>query len=136
MQQRSRYQWFTKLDLSMFFYTLELDKASKELTTIATPFGKFQYCCMAMGLNIAPDVAQAIIEEIMRGTDVEAYMDDVGVFTNGDFEDHMRVVQIILKRLEENGMKVNLLKCKWAVQETDFLGHWLTPEGVKPWKKR
>eukprot|EP00957_Ditylum_brightwellii_P115045 8774922-Ditylum_brightwellii.AAC.1 len=113
----------------MFFYTLELDEESKELTTIVTPFGKFQYCRMAMGLKIAPDVAQAIIEEIMRSTDVEAYMDDVGVFTNEDFDDHMKVVSLFLKKVEDNGMKVNRLKCEWVVQETDFLGHWLTPEG-------
>eukprot|EP00957_Ditylum_brightwellii_P136519 10411295-Ditylum_brightwellii.AAC.1 len=77
MQKRTGYKWFTKIDLSMFFYTLELDEPSKELCTIVTPFGKFQYCRMAMGLKIAPDVAQAIIEEIFRGLEVDAYLDDM-----------------------------------------------------------
>ena len=44
-------------------------------------------------------------------------------------------VDKILTNLEENGMKCNPLMCDWAVEETDFLGHWMTPTYIKPMKK-
>ena len=66
---------------------------------------------------------------------IEFYMHDIGVFVP-TWTDHLSLLSTVLGCLENVGFTINPLKCEWAVQETDFLGHWLTPVGVKPWRKR
>jgi Reverse transcriptase (RNA-dependent DNA polymerase) len=97
------------------------------------PFGNYQY--NRMGISQAPDISQEIMEDLYRNfNEVDIYIDDIGVFSN-DWDTHCVSLTRILNVLEANNFTVNPHKCEWAVQETDWLGYWLTPTGLNPWKK-
>ena len=67
-----------------YYYTFELDKASKDLCTIVTPFGNYRYNRLPMGVSQSPDIAQEIMEEVFQHLRdaVEVYIDGIGVFSN------------------------------------------------------
>jgi Reverse transcriptase (RNA-dependent DNA polymerase) len=137
LRHRRRYKYLTKIDLSMQYYCFQFDNASKELCTIAMPFGLYRYWRLPMGVNQSPDIAQEIMERVLSSImeEIECYINNIAASSN-DWESHKTLLNKLLTKLQNAFFTVNPLKCKWAVQETDFLGHWLTPTGIKPWEKK
>ena len=135
-QHHLGYQYFTKLNISMQYYTFVLDEPSQNLCTFAMPFGLYHYWGLPMGISESPDIATEMMHFVLDDIEgIEFYMDDIGAFSS-TWSDHLSLLSTILGRLENVGFTINPLKCEWAIQEMDFWGHWLTPSGVKPWHKK
>ena len=128
--------FFTKLDVSMQYYTFVLDEPSHNLCTFAMPFGLYCCCCLPMGMSESPDIATEMMHSVLDGIEgIEFYMDDIRIFSS-TWANHLSLLSTILTRLQEVGFMINPLKCEWAVQETDFLGHWLMPTGIRPGQEK
>ena len=65
-----------------------------------------------------------------------AYIDDLLVITTGPFDNHLADLEKVLSRLSEAGLKVNTTKSFFGRTELEYLGYWITQEGVKPLSKK
>ena len=61
---------------------------------------------------------------------VSVYLDDVIVFSR-TLDDHMHHLSLVLHRLAKAGLKLNPSKCHFISQKVQYLGHLLTPDGIR-----
>ena len=63
-----------------------------------------------------------------------AYLDDILIFSK-TLEEHMEHLKLVLNRIIAAGLKLNPEKCKFIQQEVEYLGHVITPTGLKAAKR-
>ena len=82
---------------------------------------------------------QAIMNEILRDlvneSKVAAFVDNVLVETKTE-EGYDKIVEKVLRRLEENNLYVKPKKCVWKVRKIGFLGVVIGPNGIEIEKKK
>lgn len=89
---------------------------------------------MPFGLKNAPATFQRVMDNILRkhiGVRCLVYMNDIIIFSTS-LQEHIENLKIILKTLREYNIKIQIDKCEFLQKEVAFLGHVVTPEGVKP----
>ena len=61
---------------------------------------------------------------------VAVYIDDVLIFSR-TIEEHLMHLRAVIQRIREVGLKLKPSKCHFARREVEYLGHVVTPEGLK-----
>ena len=63
------------------------------------------------------------MNELFNGLEnVWAYIDDLLIISNGNFEDHLNKVKIVLKILKAAGFKINSEKWFFAIDSLEYFG--------------
>ena len=87
--------------------------------------GSFEPTVMFFGMTNSPATFQAMMNKILRDMinegKVAAFVDNVLVETETE-EGYDKIVEEVLKQLEENDLYVKPEKCVWKVRKIEFLG--------------
>ena len=101
-------------------------------TAVITPFGLFQYLAMPFGLRNAGQTLQRYIHQSLGELDfVFVYIDDI-LIASASPEEHEAHIRIVLERLRDFHLRINVDKCQFGMPELEFLGHVVDREGLKP----
>lgn len=125
--------FMSTLDLKSGYWQIKVRKEDQEKTAFITPFGIFQFKRMPFGLKNAPATFQRLIDRFkvsLENLKMLAYLDDLVIFSTS-FEHHLSDLKDVFQRMREYNLTVNGKKCRFCCSSIKYLGHFITPEGLK-----
>ncbi len=125
-------RWFSTLDLASGYNQVPVTEGDKQKTAFCTPFGLFEWNRMPFGLCNAHSTFQRLMERLFGDQQCQSlllYFDDIIVFSSS-VEQHLEWLEVVLGRLEREGLKAKLEKCVFLQSQVRYLGHVISAKGV------
>lgn len=127
-------RWFSTLDLRSGYWQIEMAADSKEKTAFITHNGLYEFNVLPFGLCNSPATFQRLMTHVLRGLEWDiclVYIDDLIIFSR-NFEDHLKHLEEVFKRLREANVRLKPSKCHFVKPQVEYLGHVVSAEGLKP----
>ncbi|GBG61904.1 hypothetical protein CBR_g26068 [Chara braunii] len=127
-------KYFSKLDLKSGYHQIEIQPRDWYKTAFKTQYGHFEWIVMPFCLANAPATFQAAMTTEFRDLldrTVLIYLNDILVYSR-TLDEHLKHLRAVLERLRIAKYKANRDKCEFAHQELEYLGHYVTPQGIRP----
>ena len=138
LQSVAGHRYYTCLDGMWGFWNVPLEEASKEVTTLLTHFGNYEFNVIPFGIKNSPGEFQRAMDNLFGDMYYEGllcYIDDIVVYSN-DWETHKRLVEEVLRRCSEGGLFLKVTKSNIGEDEVLLLGHRVSYEGIRPDKRK
>jgi hypothetical protein len=132
VQKFGNAKFMSSLDISSAFWQLKLHKDSRKYTAFMFDSTVYQFKRVPYGFkNSLSAFVRALKLALGTETDkfVVCYVDDLVVYSR-TFEEHMKHLDYVLRKLTTAGFTLNAGKCRFCLKELKFLGHRISNMGV------
>ncbi|XP_060595124.1 uncharacterized protein K02A2.6-like [Ruditapes philippinarum] len=122
----------SRLDLYKAFHQIELDEASRVMTTFQTHIGLFRYKRLNFGVSAAPIIFQNELRQALQGLKgILNIADDIVCFGKTQAE-HDANLRALLQRLQDRNLTLNSQKCSFGQSKIKFYGYVFSESGISP----
>jgi hypothetical protein len=133
LRKLSGFKYAKVIDLSMGYYHIPLDLEAQHSCSTILPWGKYQYKRLPMGVKTSPVIFQRMMYELLGDIpNIQVYVDDIIITSNGTFEEHAAIMETVLERLQKENFRPNLKKCYFGESKIDYLGYEITSDVIQP----
>ena len=95
--------------------------------------GLYEWLALPIGLSIAPSTFMRLMNEVLKDYTwrfMVVYLDDILIFSRKR-EEHIKHVEMVLNKLHEEKLTINLEKCEFLKQELVYLGFMVSKGSLK-----
>ena len=117
------YKYFTRLNIITAFNKLRMYSNNKNFITFVTSLKIYKYRILSFELTNDSITYQQYINDILfeyLNDFYQIYLNDILIYSKIK-KDHIKHVRLVLQKLREIDLQMNILKCEFHVQKTKFL---------------
>ena len=120
---------FSTLDLRQAYHRLPITECDRYKTAFTWRDKQYQFRGAPFGLKTLPSQFQKLMSTVLDGLEfARVFIDDVVVFSKS-WEDHAEHLKVVIQRLNQAKLILNVSKCHLARLEIKLLGFRINPYG-------
>ncbi|XP_062704100.1 uncharacterized protein LOC134286499 [Aedes albopictus] len=130
-----RANYLSTIDLTEAFLQIPLARKSRKYCAFSVQGkGMFQFTRLPFGLINSPATLARLMNRVLGHGVLEpnvfVYLDDIVIVTE-TFEEHVRLLEEVARRLREANLSIKLEKSHFCLSEIPFLGYILSSQGLR-----